>query len=320
MAHGSRVGGSFDLVERDADHELRIASEQQFGVFTRAHAVAAGFSPDQIRNRLANGRWAPVHQRVFRVAGSPLAWQGQILAACWAGGFRAAASHRSAAALWELPGGRRDLVEITCPRWRRGRHDHLVVHETTVMDWLDLTHHDGVPVTTPERTLLDLGAVCSPRVVDMALDAALRRDLVDTRVLRAVLGRVGRRGRNGTGVLRRLLDERAPEQRRAESPAETRLVQVLRAHGLPEPELQYEIRDGRRFVARVDAAYPQWRIAIEYESYQEHTGKQALVRDNARRNEIVALGWHPVGATARDLADTGDRLCAAIKRIAASVA
>ncbi|HUV10116.1 MAG TPA: hypothetical protein VMX12_04000 [Acidimicrobiia bacterium] len=302
------------------EDRLRAVSEQQFGVFTRSHARSAGLSADQVRNRLADGRWVAVHQRVYRVAGAPLFWQGEILAACWAGGFRAAASHRSAAALWELPGGRRDLVEITCPRWRRGRHDELVVHETTALEWLDLTHHEGIPVTTPERTLLDLGAVCPPRAVDMAMDAALRKELVDAQAIRAVLGRVGRRGRNGTGVLRRLVDERAPEQRRAESPAETRLVHVLRRHGLPEPELQYEIWDGRRFVARVDAAYPRWRIAIEYESYQEHTGKLALVRDNARRNDIVALGWHPVGATARDLADGGHRLCAAIRRIATSVA
>lgn len=307
-------------MDDDPEFRLRTRSEEQFGVFTRAHARAAGLSSDQIRNRLANGRWQMVHRQVFRIAGTPLLWQGEILAACWAGGFRAAASHRSAAALWELPGGRRDLVEITCPRWRRGRHEGLVVHETTTLEWLDLTHCEGIPITTPERTLLDLGAVCSPRVVDMALDAALRKELVDARIIRAVLGRVGRRGRNGTGVLRRLIDERAPDRRAAESPAETRLLQVLRAHGLPEPELQYEIWDGRRFVARVDAAYPQWRIAIEYESYQEHTGKLALVRDNARRNEIVAVGWHPVGATARDLNDTGHRLCAAIRRIADNVA
>ncbi|MFO7589922.1 MAG: type IV toxin-antitoxin system AbiEi family antitoxin domain-containing protein [Acidimicrobiia bacterium] len=299
------------------DLRLRAVSEEQFGVFSRAHARAAGFSDGQIRNRVDDGRWHTEFRGVYSVAGAPLVWQGEILAACWAGGHRAVASHRSAAALWELPGGRRDLVEITCPRWRRGRHEGLVVHETTALEWLDLTHHEGIPITTPERTLLDLGAVCSPRVVDMALDAAIRKELVDARIIRAVLGRVGRRGRNGTGVLRRLIEERAPEHRAAESPAETRLMQVLRAHGLPEPELQYEIWDGRRFVARVDAAYPQWRIAIEYESYQEHTGKLALVRDNARRNEIVALGWHPVGATARDLNDTGHRLCAAILRISA---
>ena len=303
-----------------ADDRLRQKSERTFGVFSRAHARLAGLSIAQIRDRLADGRWHVVHRGVFRVAGAPLPWQGAVLAACWAGGFRAAASHRSAAALWDLPGGRQDLVEITCPRWRRAQHDRLIVHETTRLEWLDLTQCAGVPVTTPERTLLDLGAVCSPRVVDMAIDAALRKDLTDARVLAAVLGRVGRRGRNGTATLRRLLAERVPENRKAESPAETRLGQVLRAHGLPEPVLQHEIWDGPRFVARVDAAYPQWRIAIEYESYQEHTGKAALVRDNARRNEIVALRWNPVGATAQDLAEGGHRLCAAIRRIAANSA
>ena len=123
-----------------ADDRLRQESERTFGVFSRAHARLAGLSIAQIRDRLADGRWHVVHRGVFRVAGAPLPWQGAVLAACWAGGFRAAASHRSAAALWDLPGGRQDLVEITCPRWRRAQHDMLIVHETTRLDWLDLRY------------------------------------------------------------------------------------------------------------------------------------------------------------------------------------
>ena len=98
------------------------------------------------------------------------------------------------------------------------------------------------------------------------------------------------------------------------------LVQVLRKHGLPEPVLQYVIRDNGRFVARVDAALVEWKIAIEYESFQHHTGRSALIRDSARRNAQIALGWRPISVTWEDVRAGGHQVCAdiwaAMRRVA----
>ncbi len=94
---------------------------------------------------------------------------------------------------------------------------------------------------------------------------------------------------------------------------ETRLLQMLRQNGLPDPVPQYEIYLGTRFVARVDFAYPDWRVAIEYESYQEHTGKAALIRDNPRRNAIISAQWKPIGVTPEDVRTGGQRVCAEIR-------
>src|SRR5258706_16221575 len=84
---------------------------------------------DQIWWRIETGRWQRLHDEVYLVAGAPSTWRGDLFAACCAGGPHAVASHRSAAALWGLPGGTTDFVEITCPRWRRTKEDRLVVHE-----------------------------------------------------------------------------------------------------------------------------------------------------------------------------------------------
>ena len=66
------------------------------------------------------------------------------------------------------------------------------------------------------------------------------------------------------------------------------LLDVIRRHGLPAPVPQHVVRDEHgQFVARVDLAYPDRTIAIEYDSYQEHVGKAALVRDSRRRNALV---------------------------------
>jgi very-short-patch-repair endonuclease len=94
------------------------------------------------------------------------------------------------------------------------------------------------------------------------------------------------------------------------------LAGALTAHGLPEPQLQFVVRDADGSeVARCDLAYPQWRIVIEYDSVQEHTGRAALLRDSARRNAIAALGFTTVTATVDDLRNQATRLASVIRRI-----
>ncbi len=142
-------------------------------------------------------------------------------------------------------------------------------------------------MTSVEVTLLDLGAVVRPIVVEQALDVALRRELTTLPRVRATLERLGKRGRDGTATLRAILDERAPRSNHTESPAETAMVRMLRRNGMPTPVLQYVVVERGIYLGRVDAAYPEHKIAIEYESYEHHTGKLALVRDSARRNGFV---------------------------------
>src|SRR5262245_24618672 len=137
---------------RNADRTLAAASEATFGIFTLAHADESGLTRGEARHRIDSGQWVPLHEDVYRLAGAPNSWRGALLAACWAGGFRAVASHRSAAALWGLAGGKRSIQEICCPRWRRARHESLVVHESKALDPVDTTFVDAIPVTTPERT------------------------------------------------------------------------------------------------------------------------------------------------------------------------
>jgi very-short-patch-repair endonuclease len=88
----------------------------------------------------------------------------------------------------------------------------------------------------------------------------------------------------------------------------------LRHHGLPEPTLQYEVRDGDgNLLGRVDAAYPNARVAIEYDSKQEHSDEFQLARDARRRNRIASEGWVYLSARHRDLVGGGSELAAAIE-------
>jgi very-short-patch-repair endonuclease len=272
----------------------------QHGVFSTADLQRLGITSSARRHRLRHGRWVTIHEHVFAIAGAPLSWRGRLLAACLAGGTGAVASHRSAAALFGFPAMADDLVEITCRRWRRHHESWMVVHETRAFDLDSHGEIDGIPVTSPARTLLDLGAVCSPSVVEMCLDHAVRVGLSTTGELETLLDLIGRRGRNGTGVLRSILDARGG-QGSTESPQETRLVRALRRHGFTGFVPQHEVRHAGRFVARVDIAFPERRVALEYESYQHHTGREALLRDSSRRNRLTGAGWSVITVTAADL-------------------
>jgi very-short-patch-repair endonuclease len=300
-------------MDETLDRAIAELASHQHGIFTAVQAEEIGFDRDQRAYRVRIGRWALLYSRVYRVAGSPASWRGALLASTMATGSVAVASHQSAAELWELPGRSTDVVEITCHRWHRARPPGLIVHETKLLLPGDTTERDGIPVTSVEQTLLGLAAVSRPAVVDMALDRALRLRLTTRARLEAFVQRKARKGRNGVAVLRGLVDGHDPLAGLPESAMETKLKRLLRRHGLPTPVFQYVIRDQGRFVARVDAAYPDLRIAIEFDSYEHHTGRLALVRDTDRRNRLLQLSWQTVAFTAVDLDRDGGHAIEAVR-------
>jgi len=283
------------------DHLVARIAEQHHGVFALHHLDQLEITQKARLHRVQQGRWVSPYDGVYRVAGSPRTWKGDVIAATWAGGERAVASHRIAAALWGLPGGRTTPVEITCPRWRRTRHVGLVVHESTRLEGAEITMVENIRCTTVERTIFDLCSFAGSATIDLAIDAALRCQLTSLNALHETHDRLATRGRRGGLRFRAALNTRtgaAPH----ESAPERLVARALVSAGLDEPSPQHTVTTGDgRFVARVDLAYPDRRIAIEYDSYQEHTGKVALVRDSARRNALAAAGWTVLSATAEDL-------------------
>lgn len=300
----------------DADERLAEHAAAHHGVFRGRHALMAGLTEHQIEHRIETRRWVQVLGDVYRLHGAPVTWKGDLLAACWTGGFRAVASHRSAAELHGLPGRRRDLIEITCPRWRRAHHCEIVVHETKALDLVDIMSVEGIPVTTPARTLFDL---CSVKnygfgMIELAFENGLRRGLFSEREIAALERRLSRPGRAGGPMLRRLIATRDPDRRPTESDPETRLLQAMRRRGLPPPAVQHEVWDGDEFIARVDLAYPEVKIAIEYDSDEFHSGRNATRRDRSRRHRLLAAGWTTVDVGPADLRRGAVQVCDAIAR------
>ena len=230
-------------VHSDPDRTLAETAASQDGVFTIGDARLAGLRPDQIERRVGRA-WSPVYEGVYRVAGAPASWRSDLRAAAFAAGAGAAISHRSAGALYELPGGRRGLIELTCIRWKRTTCPGLVVHESTRLDPIDIQLLDGMPVTRPERTILDLAShFPAANYLDLVVQAARRKRLVTYESTREMFDRNARRGLKGVRALRETLERWDPESRPTESEMETLLLRTLRENGLPDPVVQYDVHD-----------------------------------------------------------------------------
>jgi very-short-patch-repair endonuclease len=300
----------------DPDRLIADRSEIQDGVFSIADAREVGFSERQIDCRVGN-EWSVIYDGVYRMGGAPPTWHSGLRAAALAAGEGAAISRRSAAAMYELPAARRDLIELTCIRWSRTTKASLVVHESRRLDSRDVQLIDGIPVTTPERTLLDLASQFPhANYLEYIAQAARRKRLLTYESTKLMFDRNARRGLKGVRALRELLERWDPDSMPTESEMETMLVQALRRHGLPEPVVQHVVTDERgAFVARTDAAYPAFHIAIEYDSAQEHSDEFQISRDAARRNRLQAAGYALLSARHQDLRVGATSLCDQIAAI-----
>ncbi len=106
-----------------------------------------------------------------------------------------------------------------------------------------------------------------------------------------------------------------PGSKPTDSDMETWLIQILREHGLPEPVTQFQVLDEYGdFVADTDAALPEWKITIEYQSNQEHLDEFQAAKDDRRRNKIIAAGYLPLAARYDDLKRGGHELVDEIRR------
>lgn len=290
----------------------RVAARQH-GVVTREALLAAGMNAGMIRRWLAAGRLEPVHAGVYRIAGAPRTWEHEVAAAVLAGKGLTAASHRTAARLWDLLDG--DVVEVSVPRNCGPRTKGVIVHRSRDLADAVVVRRRGIPTTNPLRTVLDLGAVVGLDVVEAALEQAMANRLVTLAGVEAELARAARRGRRGAGVLRGVLERRALGARPPDSVLEARLARVLRGHRLPPAEFQYEVRHDGRFVARVDFAYPAVRLAIEVDGHETHSSRRALQHDLSRQNALVAAGWTVLRFTWEDVVRRPAQVAASIRAV-----
>jgi very-short-patch-repair endonuclease len=285
---------------------------RQHGLVTAAQLAELGMSRAAVRRRVRSGRWTEVEPRVVRVAGSPATWESDVLARVLGAGAGAVASHRTAGVLWGLDGCRPGAPELTIPRGRQYRRPGVRVHQSTDLALVRPVLRRGIPTTPVARTLLDLGAVLPPSQVHLALDSARRHRLTDWDALLTTLTGHARRGRDGVGVLRAILDDHFGEVAATDSGFERLVVTLLVGAGLPAPVLQHEVVvGGRRY--RLDLSYPDAGVAIELDGL-DHLRHDVFESDRPRQNSVVLAGWTVLRFTWRQYRDTPDRIVADVRR------
>ncbi len=119
-------------------------------------------------------------------------------------------------------------------------------------------------------------------------------------------------------ALRRVLARRPIGAATTESELETRFLQLVREAGLPPPVPQYVVREAGRFMARIDLAYPERRLAIELDGYGPHRSVGAFRRDRNRQNGLALLGWTVLRFTWEDVVEHKEAVVATLTRALAA--
>jgi hypothetical protein len=176
-----------------------------------------------------------------------------------------------------------DLHVLTPLRHQLRESDGLVVHRR---EGAPLIQIEGRRATTPAWTAVEVArALRRPRAL-ATLDAALRSGTCDRQGLHmAAVEQFGRRGVVQVRDLITLADARA------ESPMESEARLMMIDGGLPSPTLQYEVIDAEGRLWRVDFAWPDVKVAVEYDGFDFHSDPEALRRDRLKRSALMEMGW-----------------------------
>jgi len=266
--------------------EIAAIARRQFGLVSLAQAREL-VTDRQIKHLVSSGRLELVRRGVYRTVGTPVIWHQHLLAATLAAPG-SVASHTSGAAVWKLALPEPGSVEITVQRRRRVRLDGVVVHQTLVLPEAHTTRRHGIPVTTVARTLCDLTVHLTERALAAVVDDALRRRLVNLPHLRTVADELDGQGRGRCTIMRSILAARVQGFDPGGSAQEMRVAKLLVAAGLPAPVAQHRFRIGGR-TYRVDLAYPEYGIVIEYDGWDHHGARGAFDGDRVRGNQLELL-------------------------------
>jgi hypothetical protein len=282
------------------------------GVFLGSHAVAVGAVT---RAQLQSGLYRRLFQNVYADPGLPADHRLYARGAMLVMPAEAVLGGRSAATWFDAPfAAPMDPVLVVVPpdsAWRGPRG--IQVHRTTVHPAEVSTIADAegvVRMTSPLRTAWEIGTLQSVATAVALLDAMVRARHLDLGTLDHLA-----RQRRGQWGARRFAKVVPFVDGRSESRPESLIrVACLRA-GLPAPVPQHVVMAGDEFLGRVDLAWPEARLIVEYEG-AHHFDELQIRRDDRRYERLVAAGWRVIRLSSADLHD----LPAVVERIARALA
>jgi len=279
-------------------------------VFSRRQAISAGYTPEEIRARLADGRWERLRHGQYAecvdLTGLP-AWEREIvrhrlLVHAAVNAMKpgsAVVSHHSALVLHGVPVWQADLAEVQLTRTTdRSGPKSGVRHHRGLLDGPDVTVAGGVPVTSVARAVVEHAARSSFEAAVVSADHAMRRGEIPADELRRLLEAIDEWA--GAPRVRAALAFANPL---SESVGESRLRVLIYNEGLPEPELQQEIHDAEGLIGRPDFFFRGQNTFVEFDGKLKYDGgsREVLLREKYREDRLRALGFEVVRISWADL-------------------
>jgi hypothetical protein len=288
----------------------------QAGIVTRRQLLAAGMSSNRIGRALAAGALLPVTRGVYRSSGAPWTRQAAQHAALLAVGGEAVLAQWTAAEVHRMADPRPGPVHVLAAH-ARSTPAHsarlLRLHRTRSLPAHERCVVNGLATTSGARTALDLAGVTSSAQLTELVAAGVRvgactlqgvKDVIDTHP-----------NAQGRARLRAVLELLADDGGRARSDVEVDALRALVEAGLPRPVVAHRVFDERgRFVAEVDLAYPDLRLAIEIDGFRWHSSPERKRRDEQRQNRLVLAGWTVLRFSASEVRAHPERLVGAVRR------
>ena len=266
-------------IPQSTQSRLWSLSARQHGVVARPQLLDLGFADDAIKHRIAVGRLHPVARGVYAVGRPQLSRHGRWMAALLGCGPGAALSHLSAAAVWGI-GREGPAIEIVVPAPADRRRPGVVVHRCRRRAD-EVVACDGLRVTTPVCTIIDLASRVPRDELEAVVAAADKLGLTDPEALREATE--SGRARPGVARLRAALDRRTFAL--TDSALERRFLPLARRAGLPKP------RTGQRVNGfRVDFFWPDLGLIVETDGLRYHRTPAQQSRDRLRDQAHAVAG------------------------------
>jgi very-short-patch-repair endonuclease len=259
--------------------------KRQHGVIAHRQLVELGLKRSSIRWRVKSGRLHVVRRGVYAVGRPELSRHGRWMAAVLACGPEAVLSHGSAAAVWGFGSEPHGLVEASLPPGRRCRRPGIRAHRCAALRPGDVTEYEGIPVTSPVRTLIDQATRLSPARLERAVNEADKLGRVRADILYEALN--DHRGVPGVGSLRKLLDPL--HFRLSDSGLEQAMRPLAKTAGLPVPQTKAWVNG-----YEVDFFWPELGIVVETDGLRYHRTASQQRRNLERDQAHLAAGLWPL--------------------------
>lgn len=253
------VVGLATAYDASDDTPLVRLADRQHGVVAIWQILALGLSHTIVARRVRAGRLHRRHPGVYAVGRAGLTQRGEWMAATLACGPYAVLSHDHAAALYRLRRAGPGPIHVTAPVARR--IDGIVCHRARDLRGRPRCVVDGIPVTSIERTALDMAVRLSAVRLRSLLEEMQRRDRFDLRLLDGAIARSS--GHHGIGRLRAVLAELADLPPQLRSGLELLFLEIVRAAGLPEPIVNVVVAG-----EAIDVHWPEHGIVVEVDSWR----------------------------------------------------